>query len=230
LIRCLNGCIERSDRLPFALTENIRIGLMETLLLYGILFFLLLAILRRNTSCLLGSLLLVLLLCIHRTGLSYHFRSQHKLVLYDIPGKEHIDIFQGQRVWIWGEDAPGSDDPQKQNILAASRRAHGIPEDSGKPPVQITQALYRGPHQTVLHIDRLFQLKPVKKKIPVDLIILGPSQPYPITRIAAVFTAKQYIFAAGTPLWKIRYWKKEADSLHLRHHTISEQGAFEMEL
>lgn len=92
------------------------------------------------------------------------------------------------------------------------------------------QRLYLGPNRTVLHIDKQFQLIPVEKKIPVDLIILGPSQPYPVSSISEVFEGKLYIFTAGTPLWKIRYWKKEADSLHLRHHIISEQGAFEMDL
>lgn len=230
LIRCLNGFIERTDRLPFALTENIRFGLIETIFLYGILCFVILALLQRNNRCFLGSLLLVLFLFLYRTILSYHFRTQNKLVMYDISGREHIDIYQGKQVWVWGEDAPNPGDQLKNAILSTSRREHGIMPDSKKPAKRITHPLYLGQHRTVLHIDRYFQLMPVKKPLPVDLIILGPFQPFSITQIAAVFSGKQYIFAAGTPLWKIRYWKKEADSLHLRHHTVSEQGAFEMEL
>jgi competence protein ComEC len=38
------------------------------------------------------------------------------------------------------------------------------------------------------------------------------------------------VFDSSNPLWKIREWKKQADSLHLRHHSVPEQGAFQMAL
>jgi competence protein ComEC len=79
-------------------------------------------------------------------------------------------------------------------------------------------------------IDSGLNLSPVAGKIPVDIIVLSHSPKLRISQLAAVFDCKQYVFDNSNPLWKIRYWKKDADSLHLRHHTTSEQGAFEVDL
>jgi competence protein ComEC len=68
------------------------------------------------------------------------------------------------------------------------------------------------------------------EKIPVDIIILSGNPNIRISELAAMFNCRQYLFDSSNPLWKIRQWKKDADSLHLRHHTVSEQGAFEADL
>ena len=64
----------------------------------------------------------------------------------------------------------------------------------------------------------------------MDIIILRGNPKIYLTQLAAVFDCKQYVFDSSNPLWKIQYWKKDADSLHLRHHSTPEKGAFEMAL
>ena len=64
----------------------------------------------------------------------------------------------------------------------------------------------------------------------VDIIILSGNPKIYLTQLAAAFDCKQYVFDSSNPLWKIQYWKKDADNLHLRHHSTSEQGAFKVDL
>ncbi|HEX8332113.1 MAG TPA: ComEC family competence protein, partial [Segetibacter sp.] len=67
-------------------------------------------------------------------------------------------------------------------------------------------------------------------RIPVDVIILSKNPRIYINQLAAVFDCKQYVFDASNPLWKIKLWKKDCDSLHLPHHSVAEKGAFELDL
>ena len=41
------------------------------------------------------------------------------------------------------------------------------------------------------------------------------------------FSIVQFIyFDASNPMWKIEKWKKDCEELHLRFHSVPEQGAF----
>ena len=66
-------------------------------------------------------------------------------------------------------------------------------------------------------------LVPVLK---VDILILGNLAKSPIALLAKQFKGALYVFDSSIPLWKMESWKKEAEDLHLRHHFVSQQGAF----
>lgn len=65
--------------------------------------------------------------------------------------------------------------------------------------------------------------------IEVDVLILQNNPAVTIARLEQLFKVNIYVWDSNNPLWKIRKWKKEADSLHLRHHSVPEQGAFVMD-
>ena len=45
-----------------------------------------------------------------------------------------------------------------------------------------------------------------------------------------LFNIKQVVFDGSVPFWKLPYWKKDCDSLHIPYHDVSEKGAFVMNL
>jgi competence protein ComEC len=69
-----------------------------------------------------------------------------------------------------------------------------------------------------------------QNRLRVDAVILSANQKVSIPLLNKAFDCPLYIFDASNPLWKINQWKKECDSLHLRHYSTQESGAFEMEL
>jgi len=71
---------------------------------------------------------------------------------------------------------------------------------------------------------------PVTEKIKVDYIILSKNPRLNIVNLAQTFDCKFYIFDASNSLWKIEQWKKECEELHLHFHSVSEQGAFVINL
>jgi len=69
-----------------------------------------------------------------------------------------------------------------------------------------------------------------EEKIPVDVIILSKNPRIYISQLAEAFDCRRFVFDASNPLWKIKLWKKDCDSLHLPHHSTPDKGAFKMEL
>lgn len=70
---------------------------------------------------------------------------------------------------------------------------------------------------------------PSTNKYNIDIMVVQSNPDISISLLHERYKAKIYVLDINNPLWKIRKWKKEADSLHLRHHSVPEQGAFVMD-
>lgn len=78
-----------------------------------------------------------------------------------------------------------------------------------------------------LSIGQIAALKDDPIRAPkVDILIVGNLPKSPIPLLAKQFKGALYVFDSSIPLWKMESWKKEAEDLHLRHHFVSQQGAF----
>ena len=64
----------------------------------------------------------------------------------------------------------------------------------------------------------------------IDYIIISKNPKLFIPKLALVFNVGVYIFDASNPMWKIEKWKKDCEELHLRFHSVPEQGAFVTDL
>ena len=230
LIAQMNHFIERTDRLPFSVTDNIQVGLIQTLLLYISIGCIAGWLLEKKKTGLFTGLSFLLLFFITRGFNMVRQSNQQKLVVYNIPQRKAIDIIEGNAYRFWGDSSLTSPGFLQNFHLKPARVLYGVAQTDNLSNTLVTHPLIAGQHKSVLIISGQVDFAPVSAKIPVDIIILSGNPRIYLSRLAALFDCQQYIFDTSNPLWKIRYWKKDADSLHLRHHTISEQGAFEVEL
>jgi len=82
-------------------------------------------------------------------------------------------------------------------------------------------------HTRFMRIHQMIQLKPsITPASNVDILLIGNLPKSPIPLLAKHFRGSLYVFDSSIPLWKMESWKKEAEDLHLRHHFVSQQGAF----
>ena len=78
-----------------------------------------------------------------------------------------------------------------------------------------------------LSIDQMPAIKNGHFSAPkVDILLISNLPTSPIRLLAKQFKGSLYVFDSSIPLWKMESWKKEAEGLHLRHHFVSQQGAF----
>ena len=82
----------------------------------------------------------------------------------------------------------------------------------------------------ILLLDTIPAIVPVAQPVDVDIIILSKNVNVRINRLQQLFRCRQYVFDASSPAWKIRQWKNDCDSLHLRRHSVQEDGAFILDL
>ena len=82
-------------------------------------------------------------------------------------------------------------------------------------------------HTRFMRIHQMMQLNPsITPPLNVDILLVGNLPKSPIALLAKHFSGALYVFDSSIPLWKMEAWKKEAEDLHLRHHFVSQQGAF----
>ncbi|MEO7530032.1 MAG: ComEC/Rec2 family competence protein, partial [Sediminibacterium sp.] len=229
LIAQMNTVIERTASLPFSVTDNIQVGLAQTILLYFAIAYLAGWLLQKKKSGLFVGLIFLLIVFFLQSLALFRQSYQQKIIVYNIPKQKAIDIIEGNSYRFLGDSSLIGSGFLQSFHLQPSRVSHGVREGVLK-NIQVTGPLIVGQHRSVYIIDKPITLGAVQNRIPVDIIILSGNPKIRLTQLVAVFNCLQYVFDSSNPLWKIRYWKKDADSLHLRHHTISEQGAFEMDL
>jgi competence protein ComEC len=231
LITQMNTIIERTGRLPFAATANIQINLIQTLLIYMAIGYLAWWLLQKKRTGLLIGLVFLAVFALSRCIVLFRQSRQQKLIVYNIPQHKAIDIIEGNAYRFYGDSLLARQGSLQSFHLQPARLLYGARHnDTTLLHTIVSSQLVTGQHISVLIIDNPLGNVQVQRRIPVDIIILSGNPKIYLTQLAAVFDCPQYVFDSSNPLWKIRYWKKDADSLHLRHHTISEQGAFEVDL
>lgn len=210
LIRHMNGYIERTAALPFAVTDNIDISLLQVVTLYLLLAAIAWWLLHKRSAAFCMGLFFFAGYMLQQAIGNVKKRLQHKLIIYNIPKQSVMDIVEGSsrlsRIRL--EEQPG---PVFKHTLVSNTAVTGY-------------------HSCVLVIKE-WHLKTITHQKPVvDVIILSGNPNVSLPQLAAFFNCTQYVFDSSNPLWKIERWKKEAGFLHLRHHSTSEQGAFEVDL
>ena len=155
---------------------------------------------------------------------------QQKIIIYNIPKYQAIDVIEGRKNLFIGDAAVLENSFLNNFHLQPSRILYQITQTnqllnySYQPPV-----LSNGKRKIII-IDNVIPDLQFQTKIKADVLIISKNPEIEMSELVRAFDCNQYVFDATNPLWKIRNWKKACDSLHLRHYSVPEQGAFEMEL
>ena len=227
MIHQMNGYIERTGSLPFAITDNIRVSLAQSIILYMFIAFMAWWLLHKKTRACCAGLFFLMLFVAERSRYLVNTARQQKLVVYNIPRYTAIDVIEGNHYRFIG-DSSLYQGPLYNFHLRPARIQLGVPENAELNYVCISKNLVTSSRSTILIINNWPVPGIQGKKIKADIIIFSGNPRVKLAEVAAIFNCTQYVFDSSNPLWKIRYWKKDADSLHLRHHSIPELGAFEV--
>src|SRR6185369_17159680 len=85
-------------------------------------------------------------------------------------------------------------------------------------------------NKKILAINETKYFAPLEGKIPVDLLLISGNPKLYFNKLVETFAVRQVVFDGSCPAWKINYWKKDCDLLHIPWHDVSEKGAFVMNL
>lgn len=221
ILRLMNQMILFFDQLSFAVTNHIDLHVIQVVLYYVIVIAIGYRIVYKQPKYTIIAITSGFIILGFHTVRQINIRNTGRLIVYQMRGQTMTDISSGGAYYSWTDDNP---DKKAEKFLTASRTQLGLVQCIGTlstkeyPVVRINQ-------HSLVFTDKA----PIHGSFPVDIVVVQKGSFLNMSDLHRVFNARLYIFDGNNALWKIRKWKKEADSLHLRHHSVPEQGAFVME-
>jgi len=229
LIWLMNTYIECISILPFALTDNIQLSVMQAILLLIVAGSLAYWLLEKKSSGLVIALLACLLFVSLRTYFLYLARRGQKIIVYNVPGYFAMDIISGSKYFFIGDSALVKNDFLQNFHLKPARILYRVKMANQTKYQNGTKYFQLGTKRIML-IGNTISYKPDGKKIPVDLLVISKNPRLYISALTGTFSIKQIVFDGSVPTWKMRSWKKDCDSLRIPYHDVKETGAFVMNL
>ena len=230
LINWLNNFIQYINQNPFAQITFIQINIWQTIFLYGFIAGIAYWLLNKYNKAFLFAALNLFLFFLIR---SYDFAGkniQQKLVVYNVPQHEAMDVMEGRNYKFIGDSLLLEDAFLRNFHLQPSRVLHRIQPAQNLQNISPTSVCISSANKNIIIINQNLSSFIPKQKIKVDAIIITHNPKIYIKQLVAVFSCKQIIFDASNSMWKINQWEKDCDLLHLQHYSIPEQGAFEIKL
>lgn len=228
LIRLMNICVERIDRIPFSVLENIQISLLQLILLYIIIVSLSLWLLERKKLAFIGALGGIFLLGLIRIHSSWIMMNQHKLIIYNIPSHQALDFIEGNKYFFKGDSDLTKDDFLQGFHLKPSRTSHRITRSDSLSGLIYENFFYMFNSKKIMILEKPFAKIIPDRRINMDIIIISMNPKLSIHDLKKIFNCKQIIFDASNSWPELTKWKTECTELNIPFYSVSDKGAFVM--
>jgi competence protein ComEC len=163
--------------------------------------------------------------------ISWQVKSQQKIIVYNVPQHQAIDLVNGNNYQFIGDSILLQDGLLQNSHLKPGRIALQLNKRTDSIGGLFKSGNFlQFANKKIVLVDRSFLFETPVKKIDADIVVISKSPKVYIKDLAAVFNCSQYVFDASNSLWKIEKGKEDCDKLNLRHHSIPEQGAFVLEV
>jgi len=230
LIWLMNSFIERFDRLPFSVFQNIQLSIMQVISIYLIITGLAIWIMKKKAIAIAAALVAVLIFGVIRSHWLWTVKYQRILIVYNIPFQQSIDFIEGNKYFFKGDSALNGEGFAQNFHLKPSRTAYQLVHNDSLPSLIYNQECYVFNSRRVMVVESPLPEITSQEKIDVDVIIISKSPKLSIADLNDCFNCKQIVVDASNPLWKISKWKVECDALEIPCHVVSENGAFVMNM
>jgi len=230
LIWIMNSYIERIEMLPFSLWDGLQISILQTILLLGVATGFGFWLMEKNKTGHKYALAALFGFVALRTVSFMQANNRQQLIVYNVPQKQAIDFIDGRKYLFVGDSDLLEDDFIRNFHIKPSRILHRIEPAVNFENFWQQENLVIYNNKKILAIKETKYFSPLKEKIPVDLLLVSGNPKLYFNKLAETFSVKQVVFDGSCPSWKINYWKKDCDSLHIPYHDVSEKGAFVMSL
>ena len=231
MIWLMNKIILLFNALPFALWDRVSATVTSTIILYAFIICIGYWLMNKSKSALQLSLFLLLGFVILSGFAQWQTANQKKLIVYNVPQHQSIDLINGNTYKFIGDSVMLADGMLQNFHLKPGRIALQLnTKNDSIPGLYQSNITYRFNDKKILLIEKAIVFKEAQQKINIDYIIISKNPTLYIPQLAKVFNCDQFIFDGSNSLWKIAKWKKDCEQLHLRCYSVPEQGAFIVDL
>ena len=231
LVWLMNTVITWMNHLSFAVWDKIPATIFSTVLLYIVVIGLGAWLIGKNKKIFRLALVSLLIFVMHNAFSKWKIAQQQKLIVYNIPQHQAIDLADGNSYSFRGDSILLKEGLLQNFHLKPARIAMGLNTISDSLTTVFHQNIFYLFNNTrIVLISEPLIFEPVQQRINVDMIIISKNPKLYIPGLARVFNCNQYVFDASNSLWKIGKWQKDCEALHLQYYSIPGQGALVSEL
>jgi competence protein ComEC len=228
LIYIMNSYVEKIEALPFSLYDGLQVTIIQTVFIIAVIAGISVWLLEKKKIGLqigLGALIVF-------TGLrSYSFwlvNQQQKIIVYNVPQHRAIDFIDGRKYFFYGDSSLVADDFLRNFHIKPARIQNRIEPADKLNTLVVNDNFIQYGSKNILLINDNTKFQSLPEKLSVDAVIISQNPKLYITSLANTFAVKKIIFDGSVPAWKMKFWIKDCDSLHIPYHSVAEKGAFEM--
>lgn len=228
-IQFMNTITEQIAGLPGALTDHINLSIPILILIYLFITSTTAWLLYKQATYRWATILsLSSILVLHSINQSKH-QQQFQLIVCNLPKTGLAMITEGQRFALIGDSTIWQDTQLYQQYVRPIRTHYQV--KPGKLSlVRWEHNLLSSSTKSVVFMHQANLTNPPSRPQKIDVLVITGNPKLYIKDIVQAFSPGVIVFDSSNPEWKINYWKKDCDKLHLRHHSVPEKGAFVTDL
>ncbi|HMK24696.1 MAG TPA: ComEC/Rec2 family competence protein [Chitinophagaceae bacterium] len=230
MIGLMNSWIERIESLYFSLWDGLQINILQAILLVvfamGISYWLMEKVKKGLMTGLVGLFGFMAL----RSYSFFQTGRQEKIIVYNVPQRKAVDFIEGRNYFFMGDPELLADDFVRNFHLKPSRIFFRMEPSDSLDNFRQNSNYIEFLNKKIIWLDSSVHFQPTSNKPVIDLLLISKNPKLYITELAAALVIKQIVFDGSVPAWKIMYWKKDCDSLHIPYYDVTVKGAFVMSL
>lgn len=232
LITVMNSSVQIIEGLPFSVWNGMQVSVAQAA-------WLLLAIAGiawwwtgKSVTGLKVGLMAILAFTILRSDSLIRAEGQQKIMVYNVPQKNAIDVIEGRHYVFTGDTSLEKDEFTRNFHLSPARTAFRASHTEKLDQLVRSGNFISWKNKRILLLDQTTSLllSPQHPKTTIDLLILSGNTRYKLDDLLACMQITQVIFSGSVSGRKITQWKKDCDRLCIPWHDVTTNGAFAMNL
>ena len=230
LIRVMNTYVERIEALPLSVWGGLQINMWQAAFLFLFLAGTGYWLLEKKRQGLRTALLSLLCFVALR---SYSFSQaikQQKIIVYNIPQHKAVDFISGRKFFHIGDTDLLTNDFVKNFHLKPSRVLHRVEKVQQRTNLKLFENCISFSSMKILLIDSTISFNGFFPRETIDLVVVSKNPKLSVSRLHNMFNVKLIVFDGSVALRRLKYWKKDCESLHIPFYDVSEKGAFVINL
>jgi competence protein ComEC len=231
IIWLLNHFILSISAIPFSLWSGLFISITGVIILYFILIAFAHSFIKKNKTAFklaVGASLVFVSITTYSQWKSFN---QKKIIIYNVSQHQAIDFIRGHDYHFVGDSVLNEKNQLTVYNIKPAHIDFQLTHSSDLSSIFYKKNnLCQFYNTHFLIADSSIAYFPLPGKIHIDYIIISKNPKLKIADLTKNFDCSNFIFDASNPPWKIEQWKKECEELHLHFHSVSEQGAFVINL
>jgi len=228
LIWLMDSYIERIEAMPFSLWDGLQITFLQMILLIAFAAGISYWLMERSRTGLRSGVIALLCFVVLRSYSFFNVNSQRKIIVYNVPQRRAIDFVNGRNYSFIGDSDLLADDFIRNFHLKPSRILHRIEPSPAIENFYADSNYINYYNKHILLLDKSVSFVQTSKKPVIDLLVISKNPKIYIKNLAGQIDIKQIVFDGSNLIWKLAYWKKDCDSLHIPYYDVTEKGAFVM--